>query len=292
MSHDRDYAYWSGNTTPWPYVILARDVNAFSGSFLLPPKSCVQPPIFNHKSNQLHQLNRLSASRTVRSSFYSTAINCSLWADCCFPNYERTSSPALTRNLILARVFIIRVKTGPPTHLKTSLDISTNISTSRGAAWRPKCRAGLPNATAAELSSPSWFFSAVPTTDCHLPHFFAWNVSASLPSIQTSLAVKHMKISRLDTALPQRSWWLELPLEKAWVKHDLLQFSAGQDPTALWDCNPQVQTTCQTPFILLHCFHKNMRWLGPGFSLAKGVSSSHCNKKQEWKRWGRGRVIY
>lgn len=181
---------------------LTRDANAFSGSFSLLPKSCVQSPICNQKSNQLHQLNRLSASRTVQSSFYSTASNCSLWADCCFPNYGRTSSSPMTRYLNLARVFTIRVKTGLPTHLKSSLDIRTNISTACGAARRLKCRAGFPNATTAQLSSPSWFFGAVPTTECHLPHF-AWNISASLPSIRTSpVVIKHMKMSGLDTVLP------------------------------------------------------------------------------------------
>lgn len=51
MSHDMDCAYWAGNTAPRPYVIPARDANAFSGSFLLTPKICVQSPAFNEKSN-------------------------------------------------------------------------------------------------------------------------------------------------------------------------------------------------------------------------------------------------
>lgn len=76
MSHDMDYPYWTGNTAPGPYAILAREANAFSGSFLLSPKSCVQSPVFHQKSNKLHQLNRLSASRTV--PFLLTASNCSL----------------------------------------------------------------------------------------------------------------------------------------------------------------------------------------------------------------------
>lgn len=99
-----------------------------------------------------------SASRTVQSSFYSTASNCSLWADCCFPNYGRTSSPTTTRDLNFARVFIIRVKTRPPTHLKSSLDIKTNTSTPHWSAWRPKRGGGFPNTTAAQ---PFLFFSVL-----------------------------------------------------------------------------------------------------------------------------------
>lgn len=144
MSHDTDYAYWNGNTALWPYIILARMwIPSLDSSYSLPRAA------FNLLSliKSLIYCINWTASRPVQSRFYSTASNCSLRMQCHFPNYGRTSLPSNTRDLNLAHVFIIRVKTGAPTHLKSSLDIRTNISTSHGAAWRPRCRAGFPNAT-------------------------------------------------------------------------------------------------------------------------------------------------
>lgn len=143
MNHDTDYAYWTGNTAHDP----SKDANAFPWILLTPSARTVFNPLsLIKKSNQLHQLNIRSASRTVQSSFYSTANNGSSRADCCFPHYGRTSSPPTTRDLNFARVFIIWVKTGPPTHLKPCVNISTNTSTScwsclkiRVQSWLSKC---------------------------------------------------------------------------------------------------------------------------------------------------------
>lgn len=43
------------------------------------------------------------------------------------------------------RLFIIRIKQGPPTHLKPSVGIRTNISTAPRVVWRPKSRVSFPN---------------------------------------------------------------------------------------------------------------------------------------------------
>lgn len=75
----------------------------------------------------------------------------------------------------LIRLLIIRVKQGPPTHLKPSLGIRTNISTALELCEDPRAAKAFQMSSLHSWAAHHGFFGAVPTTKSHLPHFFACN---------------------------------------------------------------------------------------------------------------------
>lgn len=173
------------------------------------------------------------------------------------------------RDVNLIRFLIIRIKPAPPTHLKPSLGIS--ISTARGVVWRPKSRAGFPNVITAQLSSPSWVFLVL----CQLQRVtFLTSLPASVtitPDISSSWQTHQDEWTGPSSPVEEllKGYPFERPGWSMSCSFQQVRISVG--------CTAHL--TCQRPRFLLPHFCRNGHWLGPGFSLGKGLFSSHSNKK-------------